>query len=124
MYVEYFIELEEISCIGTSSRWAHRYAEYRPDSYAIGCGFCGRTYCRVTLLSPERSDWTFVNGWCWDCYERNQRTRRTLCRVVPGSFLRIAHYEERPALFDAASTELLKVEFLRRSTFLLNGGYL
>ena len=125
MYVEYCIELDEVVSIGSSHRWTERYPEHRPEHYQLGCATCGRVYCRATLLSNPDADHSFVTGQCFSCFQAKRRARSSLSRIcIPGSFLLPVRWDTYPAMFDVASNELLRLEFLHRYEYWTSGGYL
>ena len=113
MYVEYYIDAEGISCVGSTNRWYPRHPGSRPIAYHIGCTSCGVVFANAVPLGIDNIRHMFLAGTCTPCFERGRRSLLGIY-TLPGSPLPCVESHNEAAFLDTLSTELLKREFLIR----------
>ncbi len=123
MYVEYYIDAEGSSCIGSTNRWYPRHPGSQPIAYHIGCTSCGCVFANVVPLGDHDSRHMFLAGTCTSCFERGRRSLLGIY-TIPGSSLPCVESHNEQAFLDVLSLELLKREFLiRYALYQRTGGF-
>lgn len=123
MYVEYYVECEGITCIGSTSRWYPRHPGTRPSAYHIGCTGCGSMFAHLVPLGGDdlRVRHQFLHGTCTSCFSLGRRSFLGIY-TLPGSALPCVESHNEAAFLDIFSTELLIHEFSIRYDLYLRTG--
>lgn len=110
MYVEYYVECEGITCIGSSNRWQPRHIGTQPSAYHIGCTGCGNVYAHLVPLGITNPRHNFLHGTCTSCFSAGRRSLLGTF-TLPGSALPCVESHNEAAFLDIFSLELLTHEF-------------